>query len=188
MAQTPNSSSTPYVTARQFLLCYEPSIVADLLKVNRSSHAPPPSFLAMCDVNNPAGAKLYHHLMEGAGEIESACAVAKRYTPLDLAALTGVSQTLLQKLNAARAMWSLAQSLKPMTARPDEVPMATESALLLQELRDGLKIFTFEETQDAGLPAVVPPRPARLLTANVVARADRLFPNSVIGRYGGGSE
>jgi hypothetical protein len=34
------------------------------------------------------------------------------------------------------------------------------------------------------LPAVNPAAPARLLTGNVVARANRLFPNSPLGRYG----
>jgi hypothetical protein len=190
MAQTSNSSDSPYLTAREMFLCYSPSIVADMLRPKTVPNAPPPSYLAMCDLTNPAGAALWFHLKIGAGEIESACAIAKRYTPLDLAALTGVSQVLLKKLNAARGMWSMCHQLQPLTANPDNVPMALESMELLKELRDGMKIFTFEETQAAGLPSVVPPNPAALVTGNVISRAARLFPNSPMsgwGRRGGSS-
>lgn len=182
MPQTSNSASAPYVTAQQFLLCYAPTIVADLLRPLTNPTGPPPSYMAMVDPTNPAGQKLLYHMGMGAGEIESKCAIAKRYSPLDLQALTGVSQILLQKLNAARGMWSLCSNLKPLTARPDEVPMAAESAAMLEELKNGDKIFTFFETEDAGLPSVVPARPNYLLTPNVVARAYRLFPDSQLGR------
>ncbi len=182
MAQTSNSATSAYVTAAQFFLCYAPTIVADLLRPLTNPTGPPPSYLAMCDPLNPAGIKLGMHLKIGAGEIESKCARTKRYLPEDLQALTGVSQMLLQKLNAARGMWSLCQNIKPLTARPDEVPMATESAMMLEELNQGYAIFTFEETEEAGLPSVVPPRPQMLVTPNVVARAYRLFPDSQLGR------
>ncbi len=194
MPQTPNSSLDAYVVPQDFFLCYAPTIVADLLRPLTNPSGPPPSYLAMCDPRNPAGVKLLKHLNIGAGEIEASCARTKRYVPLDLKALTGVSQTLLQKLNAARGMWSLCQNLKPLTARPDDVPMATESEAMLIELRDGMKIFTFEETEEAGLPSVVPARPNALLTPNVVRRAYRLFPDSQLGRQqnqygnGGGGE
>lgn len=178
MAQHSNSSDVAYCTPAEMLLCYAPSIVADMLKPPTVPTAPPPSYLAMIYPTHPACIKLTFHLKVGAGEIESACAIAKRYTPNDLAALTGVSQVLLKKLNAARGMWSLCQELKPLTAQPDVVPMAAESGELLKELRDGMKIFTFEETQDAGLPSVVPPNPAMLVTGNVISRAARLFPDS----------
>ena len=190
MPQTSNSALTAYVTPAQFFLCYAPTIVADMLRPLTNPTGPPPSYLAMCDSTNPAGIKLLYHLGNGAGEIESRCAKAKRYVPLDLQNLTGVSQILLQKLNAARGMWSLAQNLKPLTARPDEVPMATESAMMLDELGDGIKIFTFEETEEAGLPSVVPARPNMLVTPNVVRRAYRLFPTSQLGyqnNFGGGT-
>lgn len=186
MPQTPDSATTPYCTAAQMLLCYARSLVADVLR--QTENSPPPSYLAMLDDTNPAGIKLLYHMGVGAGEIEAACLVANRYTPADLQALTGVSLTLLQKLNAARAMWSLSQNLKPMTARPEEIPMARESAEFLRELRDGEMIFGFVESAEAGQPSVVPAAPEKLLTPNVVQRANRLFPNSQLGQrlYGGG--
>lgn len=185
MAQTSNSATTPYVDATAFFQCYAPTIVADLLRPKWNPSAPPPSYLAMLDSTNPAGAQLLFHLKVGAGEIESACAIAQRYLPADLQALTGVSAIMLQKLNAARAMWSLAHTTRPLTARPDDVPFAAESYKMLEELRDGQKIFTFEETEAAGLPDVQPANPAMLVTPNLVARCNRLFPNSPIGNRGG---
>lgn len=182
MPQTPNSASAPYCSARQFLTCYSPAWVRDMLRATAAG--PPPSYLAMCDPNNPAGARLLEHRSIAAGEIESACTVATRYTPADLNALTGMSQQLLVKLNAARAGWSLAQFLKPITARPDDVPFAKESWELLEMLKDGVRIFGFYESEAAGLPTVNPAQPSQLITPNVVSYANRLFPLAGVGRNG----
>lgn len=183
MPQTPNSASAPYVTAAEALDMISPAIVGDMLRT--SPAAPPPSYLAMLDPANPAGARWLTHLKIGAGEIEAACTVAKRYDPLDLQALTGVSSLLLKKLNAARGYWSLAMYLKPLTARPDEVSMAKESWELLKLLQAGEWIFGTFESQEAGLPHVSPAQPSQLLTPNVVAYARRLFvsygPNRING-------
>lgn len=183
MSQTPQSSAAPYATPGQLLKCYAKGIVADLCRVSPSS--PPPSYLALVDYrNNPAGKRLYRHLMIGAGEIESYCGVSKRYTRDDLQALTGVSKELLVKLNCARAFWSLANYLKPITSRPEDVPFAKESWELLQLLRTGEAIFSFVETQEAGLPEANPAVPDKLITPNVVDYAGRLFPLAGIGRNG----
>ena len=147
---------------------------------------PRPSYLAMIDPANPAGARLVVHLNRGAGEIEAACGIAQRYLPLDLQALAGVSQILLQGLNAARSMWSMYQILKPGSARPDDVPGARESADLLKALRDGEMIFGFDETQESGLPTVQQAQPSQLLTPNVVGYAQRLFVNYGLNRLNGG--
>lgn len=175
MAQTPVSASAPYVSAEMTLELFSQGILGDMLRATPS--APPPSYLAIVDPNNPAGARLFKHLKVGAGEIEAACYVARRYSPDDLNALTGVSQLFLQKLNAARGFWSLAQYLKPMTARPDEVPFAAESLECLKLLQAGEWIFGLRESAEAGLPHVNPPNPSRLLTPTAVGRAYRLFPN-----------
>lgn len=182
--QTSASATTPYVTAAQFFQFYTSSLAADVLRA--TPDAPRPSYLAMLDSTNPAGAKLLVFLSRGAGEIEAACAIARRYSPEDLQALGGMSAVLLRGLNAARSMWGLYQRLKPGSARPDDCPGAKESESLLRDLRDGQKVFTFEETMDAGLPSVVPANPSRLLTPNVVARAYRLFPGYSSQNWRGG--
>jgi hypothetical protein len=47
-------------------------------------------------------------------------------------------------------------------------------------------IFSFEETQQAGLPTVQQAAPSQLLTPNVVGRARRLFPFAGQNRLQGG--
>lgn len=183
--QTPDSSTAPFISAANFLRCYSPAIVGNLLRATPSS--PDPSYLAMIDPANPAGDKLLFHLQIGAGDIELACTVAKRYTPADLNALTGVSRTILWKLNAARGMWSLAQFLKPITGRMEDVPFAKESAEILELLTNGERIFGFVESMEAGLPSVVPPNPAALLTPNPLSRiSERLFPGSGFAQMSSG--
>lgn len=174
MPQTTNSSSVPYCSAPQFFTFYAYQLCADMLRAQ--PEAPRPSQLAMLDPTNPAGQKLLSFLQLGAGEIEAACSVSARYSPADLNALGGVSQVTLQRLNAARTMWAIYQRLKPGTARPDEIPFAVESEKLLENLRNGERVFSFVETQQAGLPSVNPPDPTLLITGNIVGRASRLFP------------
>lgn len=171
---TPNSSAAPYCTAVQFFDFYARQLAADMLRA--SPDGPRPSYLSMIDPQNPVGARLNYFLGKGAGEIEAACTKGHRYNPADLNALNGMSAVLLQGLNAARAMWGLYQRLKPGSARPQDCPAAAESEAMLKELRDGNMIFAFAETQDADLVGVQPPNPSQLVTANVVARAYRLFP------------
>jgi len=174
VAQTPNSASAAYVTPAEVLEMYSQEWLADMLRSSPS--APPPSYMAMIDPNNPACQRLQRHLNIGAGEIEAFCTVSARYQPTDLQALTGVSQQLLKKLNAARGVWSLAQFLKPLTARPEEVPMAQESMHLLALLQKGEAIFGLLQSQLAGVgPTVQFPNPYFLKTPNVVGRAQRLF-------------
>ena len=182
MSLTPNSSDVSYCSARQLLYCYTQEIVADLCRI--SPKAPPPSYLALLDSRNPAGARLLKHLKIGAGEIEGWCGVARRYTKDDLAALTGVSLELLIKLNAARGFWSLCNYLKPISARPEEVPFAKESYELLKLLGEGQMIFSYYETQGAGLPSVNEAQPSQLVTPNVVSYAKRLFPLAGLSRNG----
>lgn len=174
--QTSNSSLVPYVTAIQTFGFFSQKIIADMLKANTDS--PRPSYLACIDPGNYFGKKWLQHIGFGAGEIESAVVVASRYTPLDLMALTGVSQTLLQGLNAARALWSAYKILKPGTARPEECPAAKESFEMLTQLRDGEKLFSYIESEQAGLPHVVPPNPYALFPGQgtIVPRLVRLFP------------
>jgi hypothetical protein len=186
--QTSNSSLVPYVSAIQTFGFFSQKVIADMLKANTDS--PRPSYLACIDPNNYFGRKWLQHIGFGAGEIESAVVVASRYTPADLMNLTGVSQILLQGLNAARALWSAYKILKPGTARPEECPAARESFEMLTQLRDGEKLFSFQESEKAGLVAVIPPNPYALAPgqSTIVPRLVRLFPtygiNSLLNRGG----
>ena len=181
MAQTPFSSGSAYVTPVQALQHVAPQVWADVLRAYPD--APRPSYMAMIDSTNPAGERLLVYLGVGAGEIEAAMGVAGRYTYLDLQALTGVSATLLQALNAYRGLWSAFKYLRPGTARPEDCPGAKESAELIKSLREGENVFSFSEAQEAGNPSVVPPNTALLVTPDVVGRAHRIFPGYGVGPW-----
>ena len=173
MAQTPLSSSSAYVTAAQVFNFYSRSIVADVLKALPTS--PRPSYLAMLDATNPAGARLLEFAKRGAGEIESYCLLGKRYQPVDLAALTGVSATFLQGLNAAEAVWFGYQATKPASADRKDCPGALEALNVLEALGKGDRIFGLDETAEAGLIATSLPNPGQLASSRVVLDAARFF-------------
>lgn len=137
---TPLSSSASYCTAAEFVKRYDLRQIGDLIgdddtRVDGCNIATHPNVLAA--------------LEDASGEVEMACLVGKRYVPTDLNTLTGMSKRRLQKLVSDLAMWCL------MCRRyPAMEPTTTYSGAvaLLQQLREGVRIFGLEETADAGLP------------------------------------
>jgi hypothetical protein len=126
-------------------------------------------------------------LLDASGQVEQACQVGKRYSPADLAALTGVGRAGLYRLVTRLAMLLLFER------RPDrelKVPEVVRQALDdLQKLRDGELLFPFVEAQDAGLPT------AEIETAEqvearggIVQASSRLFGrrNNRVDPWGGG--
>lgn len=185
MPQTPLSTSTPYCDVGDLFDYHDANQCADML---RQGGDPRPSLADMLNVSSTVGARLYRFLLAGSGKIESMCLIGKRYTPLDLQALTGGSQELLIKLNADLSFYMLCQRRQPGMSDPKSIPGASEALEALKELRDGGMIFGFVETADAGLPVVQQAQPNNLLTPNVLRKAVRLFPsyypNSLNGNQG----
>lgn len=173
MAQTPLSSAAGYCTPLGVLTLFSRSIVADFLK--ETPNAPRPSFLAMLDASNPAGARLLTFIKRAAGEIESYCLLGKRYYPVDLAALSGVSAEFLTGINAARAVWFGFQASRPGSADPKDCPGAIETIAVLEALGKGERIFGLDETAEAGLWKTGTPAPGLLATSRVVLEASRFF-------------
>lgn len=182
--KTCNSTTTPYCTAADLFIYHDPNQVADCL---RDGEVARPTAEEMADTGNPYGAVLYRFLLAASGRIESACLIKRMYSPTDLQALTGASLQTLQKLTADVCFWMVMQRRQPNTGDPRNVPGAVEANELLDQLRDGERIFSFEETQQAGLPSVVPPNPSALVTPNVITRAVRLFPNYGLNGANGGA-
>lgn len=83
------------------------------------------------------------------GEIEAACLVAGKYTPTDLAALTGMSAAFLQGLCCDLAVWHLLVRRYPTVQPTEAYKLAQE---MLSRLRLGERIFGLQEQADAGLP------------------------------------
>jgi hypothetical protein len=138
------SSATAYTTPAHFLITYDARDVADLLN-DFGTRVNPANILVPA---TPPYTTLVSFLNRGAGLIEAACVASNRYTPTDLQALTGVSQEMLMELNDHMAYWKL-WSRRPNRSKP--LPADTElSFQLLDQLRQGERIFAFAEAAKAG--------------------------------------
>lgn len=149
---TPLSTATPYCSAALLLVHHDWQQVADMC---RDGQGPRPAKADLTDTNQSAGAIVLSKLMEASGELESACIAGKRYSPTDLAGLTGAGLTLLQALTAHLAFWRLQQRRQPVSADPNKVPGALQALTMLELLRSGERIFPTVEAADAGLPDTV---------------------------------
>lgn len=170
MAKTPNSNSSSYLTAAEFLKRKDWRTIADLCSDDDRRPATAAAFLA--DATKLAN--LQALLDDAAGMVEAACLKGNCYTPEDLAALTGVGQKLLYRL-IADLTEGYAIERRPDRKRP--TPPAYERALeLLDMLATGQRIFPTVESMDAGNPEIEVEDAAivedRALTTY---RADRFF-------------
>lgn len=137
MAQTPLTSSTTYLSATQFLLRVDRRTVADLC--SDTGTAVDADALA-------ADANLAAALLDASGEVEAAAMKGARYTPSDLAALTGAAQARLFRLITRIALGLLYERRPDKGKPPESYQLALDQ---LQELRDGVMVFGTVETADA---------------------------------------
>lgn len=178
MAQTPLGTATPYCTAASLCVYHDGAQICDML---RDGDGPRPSRLAILDGTSDPGAMLATILLGASGELESACLIGDRYSPLDLAALTGSGLQRLTKLVADLAFWTLAQRRQPGSADPDAVPGAKQALAEMDRLRNGERIFGFQESADAGLPKVSLPDVSRNVGSPLVGASSRFFGTSSRG-------
>lgn len=171
MAQTPAGTATPYCSAARLFQFHDWQQVADLM---RDGDAPRPTKLCLLDSTSNEGSQLYAILLAASGELEGACRVANRYSPADLAALTGSGLRRMEKVVADLAFWGCSQFRQPGSADPKDVPGALQAIEELDRLRDGERIFGFVESAAAGLPSTSEPDPSQRPN-DVTALAGRLF-------------
>jgi len=96
----------------------------------------------------PSDANLAQLLLAASGTIEAALFRGNKYTPTDLANLTGSSVVYLQKLTADLVVADLLSRRNPGT---DSLPLACKQALrALEALEDGVWIFGIQERANAG--------------------------------------
>jgi hypothetical protein len=190
--KTINSTTTPFCTADELFLYHDPDQVADML-VDGDNPRPTVGEMGN-ETDNKYGAMLLRFRRAASGRVESACLVARMYAPEDLRELydpadsanaNTASREILVKLTADLCFWMLCQRRQPNAGDPRNVPGAVEASELLDALRDGQRIFSFDETAAAGLPSVAPPNPAVLVTPNIIGVAQRLFPTSGLNRNRG---
>jgi phage gp36-like protein len=169
MAQTPDSTSTPYASASDLLLYRDYRSIAQWI-LDDDTVANEATVLASPKVSTA--------LMAASGEIESACAAGGRYVPADLNALTGASLQMLKELCCSLAFWRLAIR-RLINIQKEDISGVADAYDLLEQLRLGQRIFSTTEAQDAGLGESIDmnrvvPGQQRLLTS----RMYRFFPRS----------
>lgn len=130
----------PYATPAEMELFYD---VADLKDLCSDSGTPADSLTA-----NPILLKL---LLVGSGQVDAALSMGKMYTPAQLAALTGNSLALLQRITCQVAWAHLCY--RRLNQDPERYDKALEvSQKWLSRLQKGENVFAIDVNIEAGLP------------------------------------
>lgn len=147
-----NSGLSSYCSVVQFLKRYDARTVGDL--VSDDGTRVTPSGLS-------SNAVLLALLQEASAKVEAAAVVGNRYSPADLAEFanpTTVGNTAMAGSNMSEFLAGIVAHLTmPLLyrRRPDAtlpmMPQLEEAERLLNALADGVKIFGFQETMDAGI-------------------------------------
>jgi hypothetical protein len=164
---TVDSASDSYCPVEHFLKRYDRRTVADFVCYDNTDRNDVIAGLATNDV-------LLTMLRDASGMVEAACLMSRRYTPADLAALTGVTAHLLCRLVADLAMGLLIQ-FKPNLNVP--YPASYQVALdTLERLSRGERIFSTVEHAQAGVVESVVETPRDVDNRNMVTKiSDRFF-------------
>ena len=148
---TSAGTAVPYCPASTLFEFHDWNQCADLL---RDGDGPRPTRLRLLDPASREGEMLAGLLLAASGELESAALVGRRYAAADLAGLAGAGLSRLQKVVADLAFWSLVQRRQPAGGDPKTCPGAVQALEELDRLRNGERIFSFDESAGAGLPSV----------------------------------
>jgi hypothetical protein len=132
-------SGSPYLTAAQYIYHRDARPTGDLARDDGTR----------LDPGSLAGDPTIEELLGAAsGELESACGVGRRYTPADLAELSGNSAAYLRHIIAGLAYgYLLDRRGDPSLPVPAFVTAARDA---LERLKEGTAIFGFLETELAG--------------------------------------
>lgn len=117
-------------------------------------------------------ANLQAALDDASGAIEASLLQGKRYSTVDLTALTGNSQKYLIRLTCAIA-FGLLYERRPAyqsDARDDAMNRAEEA---LEKLRRGEHIFNLDDAKDAGMPSITGPTTVELDRLNLMTTQAR---------------
>lgn len=152
MANTVETSAAGYATAADLFNFKDWRTVADWCSDTEIRPTRP----ALSDPTSPVGAIVSELLLSASGEVESACLVGKRYTPAELASLTGSTKRLLVAIVCSIALYRAAERRNPLTAAKD-VPGYAAAKEQLELLRKGEAVFGLIEQMEAGIgPSVTP--------------------------------
>jgi hypothetical protein len=167
----PDSSITPYMSISDFLARKDYRLVAQLA-VDDPDNLYPLSALPAAlytDINVQTA------VAAACGQLESAVLRSNRYMVSDLQALQGVSQAYMKTILSNIAMYEMYG--RRSGPNPSSTMMSDyESAIkALNDLAEGIRIFSFNETQQAGLPAVYQMQPYDYIRDNLVTTRNRSY-------------
>lgn len=167
---TPQSSSTSYLSAAEFLKRVDVRTVGDLCSDSNTRLTP----TQLLTDDNLAAA-----LLDASGELESAVFVGKKYQPADLAVMVATpsaGQAKIYRLLTAIAKVFLVERRVGVNV-PEEFLAGSERAQAqLRALAEGTEIFSFTEAAEAGVIDLEPVTPAEVLTRfDVVVQTERFF-------------
>lgn len=142
---TPVSSATSYASATDLINAHEVGKIGDWATDTKVRLTPTQ---ILTDTIVAAA------LLRGSGEVEMACFRGGRYTPTDLASLTGASAAALKGLVADIAFYRLAKR-RLNTAQAIEAASYKEAMETLKAINQGELIFGLQEAADAGVISTV---------------------------------
>ena len=168
MVYTPNSAASPYLQPSDLIARVDVNLLCELVSDNGSSPVSPTELLT--DTN------LITALSDASGELESAIFASERYSPVDLQALTGVSQQYMIRILCDLAiyyLWTRRNTAPLPQTLQEKYDKATEA---LKSLSMGIRIFSFLEVQEAGVPVTQQMQLSQYYNNNLIsARWHRMF-------------
>lgn len=154
-----------YASADDLVYRFDERVIKDLL----SDHGIPVESLD----GNPV---LETALEDASGRIDGAIQVAKQYTAVDLAGLTGNSLALLKRIVCEIAMSFLIGRRPEMFGGERWLALQKSSEEYLDRLRKGERLFpAVADNLDAGLPEVDGPTASEYNTLNLLPDRTRRF-------------
>lgn len=161
-AKTPIGSLTAYADSDDLILWHDERQIKQWCKDDNT-----------VETTLSTNGKVTAALDRASGDVELACIAGGRYSAADLAALNGVAQVTLKALICDIAYCYIADRRVPNLL---ELPVFTRSMTLLMQLRDGVKIFPFQETIDASVDGTADlSTDSRGIHTRPTNVADRLF-------------
>lgn len=167
---TPVSSLTGYCTPAEFLIFRDFRTVVDLCSDENGR----PLKSDFVDDSTVCGQIAIACLLAASGKLESAVLAGGRYTPDDLAALTGSQAQFIKGLVADLSIWEFYKR-RPDITTPIP-PEYEEAKAVINAIADGTAIFGLQENIDAGHLQLTVETPANVEARNLITlQAERLF-------------
>lgn len=160
---TATGSDTPYCDGEDLASFIDGTLLGQLVVDN-----------GVADTDPYNNAKYLEMVKAACGELESAAMVGGKYTADMLANMSGNAKSFRNSIIAGIVIGYMRD--RRVVVREDELKQYVRSSKLLKDLREGIKIFPFQEIQDARTMSSRDESPQAQARRNtVVSEASRFF-------------